>query len=163
VALMLSPLAVEILDDMEGEASFAAGATVSALMGWLGATKAVIRDTLDELLRERRIYRVKNVYYHGKDAVHAPLGVRFHGEIVSGVRANKPQVQISRELGISNSVVHFTAPSHHFSQDEWARLAGALRWRYGPARAKAIMAGTDIASNADVQRWHALGEKAGAA
>ena len=107
---MLSPIAVEILQDMEAAPEFAKGACVTSLMDWLGASKEAVRVALDELVAQRLVYRVKNVFYHHTDMDHAPVGVRYRAEILAGVTANKTQTQIARELGICKTLVHRAIP-----------------------------------------------------
>lgn len=107
---MLSPIATEILEDMETAPDLAQGAYVTLLMDWLGASKEAVRVALDELVAQRLVYRVKHVFYHHTDKAHAPVGVLYREEILAGVRAKKSQSQIARELGICKTLVHRVVP-----------------------------------------------------
>jgi hypothetical protein len=53
----------------------------------------------------------------------------------------------------------FHDPGHSWEEHAERRLA----WVYGPARAEAVMAGRDPATNADIAAWTGLGEGRAAA
>lgn len=50
-------------------------------------------------------------------------------------------------------------PGHSWEEHTERRLA----WVYGPARAAAMMAGRDPATNTDIAAWNGLGERRAAA
>lgn len=66
------------------------------------------------------------------------------------------QAGLAKVLGVSTSTVWTSA--HYDQEGPYAEgTITALRWKYGDARARAIVAGNDPATNADIAAWRAIG------
>jgi hypothetical protein len=107
---MLSPLAVEILQDLQIEARFEEGAHLTDLVEWLGESRPQIKAALAELLLAREAYRQGSRYFPGQAPIH---GSKSYAPVIRMLDAGERNyAHIARVLNMSRKTVGEVARRH---------------------------------------------------
>lgn len=109
----MTPLAAEILADLETEEQFCAGASVATLRGWLGETEAAIRAALAELADAKLVYSQSRKFHSKARATLAETpSARFKGTIIKLSGDGVQPLDIADRLQISHRVVQGVLSRH---------------------------------------------------